>query len=144
MDIINKKVFVFLLGLLALSFGIIFLWPLSFLSVLHDDSGFTVITTDIRFENTRQYELDVESDEYKQIRQILNTFSYRRTFKTFFGDGTTGGSDAGWLTIYNGDNIFVFSGSGLIIINANVYRMGFFSNKSERALMNEIRSVLSN
>jgi hypothetical protein len=146
-----KKKFIISAGvLIALLIGIVLLWPLSFSGLIENDRDLFVVHTDIALEDaqpihtTANYQLQPDSEEFKQIRQILSNYSYHRTFRSFFADASMDGNDAGyWLHIYSGENEITCGGTGEIIVSGQVYRMGYWGNQTALVMMKEISELLT-
>jgi len=156
-----KKRFMFLvLGLIVSAFALFFMWPLSF-SVMFDDISdnariYVVVNeTGVKFEGgvevprgeVTEHIITSDSQKFQQIQQILDNFSYRRTFRTFFSDASMMGDDAGfWLSIYvireNDTRSIITGGTREILVNSRVYRVGYWGNRANIEMMNEIRSLL--
>jgi hypothetical protein len=149
----KKKIILSLAGLAVIIFGLIMLWPLSFSDVMVDDIEIYFIVTDLgvdengRLENTTSnYIIKPDSDEFIQLRNILNKYSYHRSFRSFFNDTSMTGNDAGyWFHIYQiGTEVktIITGGTGEVIINDRVYRIGYWSNKKALSMMDEIHNLL--
>ena len=118
--------------------------PLSFSDVADNDDQIRMLLQDFTIKNG---EANIESDEYqditetqkKDILNVLEQFTYRRDFKTFFSDGSM--SDLGdkmlSMYIYENDitvNNVAVSSSGKIAVNNKVYSMKDAENFIEQII----------
>ena len=130
----------------------IFLWPLSFSGFLSDESELLVTVTDVVIDGiglrheTTNYSIQPGTETFEQIQQILNSYTYRRTWRTFLNHSNVqSDSIYYWLIMFSGDNILLTGGgTGEININGNIYRVGYWGNARVIEMMREIRAVLEN
>ena len=132
----------------AILLCLIFLWPMSFTDAIASDTELWVQITDVTIENSLpnhtvvDFVFQHDSDEYVQIMQILDRYSFRRSLRTFFSDNSITGNNVGfWLHIFSDDKNMTSGGTGEVIVNSRVYRIyGGITTNIE--MMNEIRNVL--
>jgi hypothetical protein len=132
------------------------LWPLSLTDAITDDAEMRIVVWDfVTNENgqfdtiSADYTFQLGSDEYIQIRRILDKYSFHRSFRSFFNDTSMSGKNGADfnLQIYFVDegslskSINTF-GTGEILVNDRVYRIGYWGNKKALEMMNDIRGVL--
>ena len=132
------------------------LWPLSLTDALTDGAEMQIIVVELgasengQFDTTStSYVFQPGSEEYVQIRRILDKYSFHRSFRSFFKDTSISGRNG---ADYNLQIYFVEKGNlsksintlgtGEIAVNDRVYRIGYWCNKNALAMMNEIRSIL--
>lgn len=146
----KKKMLVLALAVAILALGAVFLWPLSFQGVFPPDTELVVTHSLISIENgvprhtTANYEFAPDSQQFAQIEQILSGYTYHRSLRSFSSDTTVNGNDAGyWLFLYCGKGRILCSGTGEIVVNDRVYRMGYWGNQKAFSLMEELSAVLA-
>jgi hypothetical protein len=146
---VKKKIILTLLCAVVIVFGLIMLWPLPFSNGITNDTELWIQLIDIDVENglpnntVSNYRIQSDSEEYILILQILGKYSFHRSFRTFFSDTSINGNNAGfWLHLYSGEKQMISGGTGEVIINNRVYRIGWFGNKKALSLMNNLRSIL--
>jgi len=147
---VEKKIPICVLALVIIVIGIVFLWPLSFSGIIADDADVFIVRTDMEMEDdapkhiTTNYQFQADSTEFAHIQQILNKFSFHRSLRTFFDDASMDGNDAGyWLHIYSGESDISCGGTGEIMVNGRVYRIGYWGNKKALSMMREISDLLA-
>ena len=151
----KKKIILSLIGLAVIIFGLIMLWPLSLTNALTNNDEVRIIVWDLGMKENGQFDttstdyiFQQDSEEYKQILQVLGKYSFHRSFRSFFNDTSMTGNDAGYvLQIYfiEEDKLsksIITGGTGEITVNERVYRIGYWGNKKALVMMNEIYSVL--
>jgi hypothetical protein len=155
----KKKIFFCVAGAVILGVIIFFAMPLSFGGLFDNiapDSEVLIFVRETYAEFygnvtmprsvNSEYVINSESREFAQIMEILSNYSYRRFMRTFFGDTSMMGNNAGfWLSIYAGEigtgeiTGIISGGTREIVINNRVYRM---SSARNTAMMNEIKNIL--
>ena len=145
----KKKIAICAMVMVAVAIGIVFLWPLSFSGVITDNADLFVVHIDADIENgipkhtSRNYQFQPDSKEFTQIQQILDRYTFHRSLRTFFDDVSMEGNDAEyWLHLYSGENQILCGGTGEIIVNNHVYRIGYWGNKTALSMMEEISDLL--
>ena len=88
-----------------------------------------------------------DSPEFVQIMDILSRYTYHRSFRTLTKVNNTDGDRAGfWLNVYldhGGDRLdFSCGGTGEILINGLVWRVGYWGDRTELTMMAELAAVL--
>ncbi len=146
----KKKIVICVLILVIVVIGMVSLWPLSFSGIIADDADLIVVRTDAEIEDdapkhtVTNYQFQPDTTEFAQIKQILNNYSFHRSLRTFFDDASIDGNDARyWLHIYSGENNITCGGTGEIIVNSHVYRIGYWGNKTALSMMEEISDLLT-
>lgn len=129
----KKTIYLVLIVIVLLVSMIAFLKPLSLSDIANENNQMTMIFSELGVRNGEAY---IDSVDYQEItaeqkRGILNLlekYTYRRTFSTLFSDGAISGLGDETLSIYVYDdvsligNIFVTS-SGKIAVNEKTYSM---------------------
>jgi len=144
-----KKFIGLAIGLFFIALGLFFLWPLSFSGALNNDVELRIVITDISLVNgspdhtISNYAIQPSSDSFESIWKVLNSFSFHRSIRTLFRDASINGNSSGyWLYLYSGEKMIISGGTGDIIVNGKVYRVGYWGNKSDMEMMDEIRGTL--
>ena len=141
----------FVLVLLALLVGACYmLWPHSFAGLQPECNSITILRTDtaedFSFIHTQEtYSSDTA--EFNQIKDILSRHTYHRSFRTLAKAHNVGGNHAGyWLHVYldHGDDRvdFTCGGTGEILIDGLAWRVGYWGDRAELAMMAELAAVL--
>lgn len=154
----KRKILSAVLILITLSVVLTFLWPRSFLSSI--DAEIKSVSVVI-IENTLEHEqtehtFNVDDPEFHEIMDVLNRYSYHISMGTISNrikdTAHIEDNKAGyWLDIYMytepdryGDLYSIISGgTGELIFNDGVYRMGYWGNKTHLKFMNEICQVVN-
>jgi len=148
--LLKKKFITITIILIFLIIGIIFLYPLSFENIIssNDDLGVVYIKNvgsdgKPQHESTDYY-YKSDSEEMKQIQQILRKYTYHRGLRSWSKNNLMEGENGSgyWLHLYFGENSIISGGTGEIIVNNYIYRIGYWGNKKAITLMEEIRKVL--
>ena len=150
-----KQVFhrlAFVLVLLALLAGICYmLWPHSFADLQPECDSITLIRSgnDTGVDHAAPITEETyssDSQEFAQIMDILSRYTYHRSFRTLTDAHWMEGNHAGyWLDVYlnHGDDSvdFTCGGTGEVLID-RVWRVGYWGNRAELAMMAELAAVL--
>ena len=144
------KRFALLLALIALLAGVCYmLWPHSFAALQPECDSITIIRTDdaedLSYTTTKET-YSADSPAFAQIMDILSRYTYHRSFRTLTGAHWMEGNHAGyWLDVYldRGDDRvdFTCGGTGEVLIDV-VWRVGYWGDRAELAMMNELAAVL--
>ena len=148
--IFNMKIILPAAALIVVTFLIIMSWPLSFLDVISDDVELQIAFSQPAI-NVESYIYDIQpgTEKFIQIRHILSQYSYHRTLRTFLVWDTSINNDAigaGYTC-----NIYVLGrignyissvGTGEILVNGRIYRIGFWGNRKAIKMIDELRSVI--
>ena len=141
----------FLLVLLALLAGVCsMLWPHSFADLQPECDSITLIRTDTAedYSLTQTREIySADSQEFAQIMDILSRYTYHRSFRTLTKANNMEGNHAGfWLHVYldHGDERvnFTCGGTGEILIDGLVWRVGYWGDRASLPMMAELAAVL--
>ncbi len=141
----------FLLVLLALLAGVCsMLWPHSFADLQPECDSITLIRTDTAedYSLTQTREIySADSPEFAQIMDILSRYTYHRSFRTLTKANNMEGNHAGfWLHVYldHGDERvnFTCGGTGEILIDGLVWRVGYWGDRASLPMMAELAAVL--
>ena len=139
-----------MLVLLALLAGTCYmLWPHSFAALQPECDSITIIRTDTAEDyslTTTKETYSADSSEFAQIMDILSRYTYHRSFRTLTKANNVGGNHAGfWLHVYldhgNDRLAFTCGGTGEILIDV-VWRVGYWGDRAELAMMAELAAVL--
>ena len=128
-----------LLGLCAF-----FLWPLPFSGIAPDCASISVLRTEAAGPEAVQAEtVSHNTEAFAQIQRIFDRYSYHRSLRTFFSDASITGNQAGyWLRLYldtaEGRTTISCGGTGELLIDGRVYRMGYLGNDSALSMMREL------
>lgn len=144
----KKKIWLILAAVLALG---LYFRPLSFPELsFFGDGDFSVQKVDFSTEfgnldvTNSLYSISEGSPEAEAIEDILERYSYHRCFRTIFPNTDLIGMDAGFTIFLWGGNLsFNSSGTGEIVVNDQVYRMGLLGNLKNQAFMEELATVLA-
>ena len=149
-----KQVFrrlAFLLVLLAVLLSVCYmLWPHSFADLQPECDSITLIRTDTAedYSLTQTREIySADSPEFAQIMDILSRYTYHRSFRTLTKANNMEGNHAGfWLHVYldHGDERvnFTCGGTGEILIDGLVWRVGYWGDRASLPMMAELAAVL--
>ena len=149
-----KQVFhrlAFVLVLLALLAGTCYmLWPHSFAALQPECDSITIIRTDTAEDyslTTTKETYSADSSEFAQIMDILSRYTYHRSFRTLTKANNVGGNHAGfWLHVYldhgNDRVAFTCGGTGEILIDGLAWRVGYWGDRAELAMVAELAAVL--
>ena len=87
----------------------------------------------------------LEGRELEQLRAALEGYTYHRTWGTILSDNSIDGPDE-WvgysLHLDAGGKSISSMGSGKVLINGCVYRVGYWGNQTDLAWMEEVCAVL--
>ena len=137
-----------------------FLWPRSFLRSIDNEIesiSLVIIENSLEHEHT-EYTFNVGDPDFHKIMDVLNRYPYHISMGTISNRIKDAAhiedNKAGyWLDIYmytepdrNGELYSIMSGgTGELIFNGEVYRMGYWGNKTHLNFMSEIcQTVASN
>lgn len=126
----------------------IFFCPLSFQHFLRDKeqmevgiSNPTVVNGKTEID-MKTYTYKEDSKEFEEIANILNEYKYHCSTRTFLGMTATDGGTEGYVLISLKNDMIVLSGSGDVLINKRLYRIGYWQNEKIVQMMNEIKMVI--
>lgn len=95
--------------------------------------------------DTTVYQLAPDSNEFKQIMQILHRFSYHRSLRSWSDNTSISEIGAGlWLNLYSGESNILLGGGKEIIVNGRIHQLGNWGSQKSLALIKEILSVIRN
>ena len=149
-----KQVFrrmAFVLVLLALLAGAGYmLWPHSFADLQPECDSITILRTDTAEDyslTTTKETYSADSPEFAQIMDILSRYTYHRSARTLTKANNVGGNHAGyWLHVYldhGNDRVdFTCGGTGEVLIDGLAWRVGYWGDRAELAMMAELAAVL--
>ena len=144
----KKKILLLAAAALAL---VLYFRPLAFPELSFEGGDtLSVNRVDLAIEDGKphmtsaMYYFEEGSPETEAIGEILARYSCRRSLRTPLFSTDLSGNDAGyWLHMWIGDFYFSSGGTGEINLNDHVYRMGWFGNRKNLALLEEIAAVLA-
>ena len=129
-----------------------FLWPMPLGGVLPEEETINVVyIKHILTENgealqeSTDYQLDAGSEQAAQLRAALEDYTYHRTWGTIMKANSIDGpyECSGYtLQLVEGDKSISSMGSGKVLINGCVYRVGYWGNQTDLAWMEEVCAVL--
>ena len=139
-----KKLICGVLAGALVALALFFLWPMSFGDVVSEEKELSVVYMDTDMRDIRRYQFQPDSEEFEQIVQVLEGYSFHRSFRTVLSGSGMEGNDAGyWLHLYSGtDGGIDCGGTGEVMVDNRVYRMGYFGNGAALDMMEEILAVL--
>lgn len=143
-----KKKILLILAALAL---VLYFRPLSFPELSFEDvDNLSIKKVDLLIENGKPsmdsttYSFAESSPEAEAVGEILKQYSYRRSLRRIFPNTDLEGNDAGFFLHIWGENLYISTGgTGEIVVNDHVYRMGLLGNRKLLAFMEEIAAVLA-
>ena len=153
----KKRVLRSILILILISTLLVFLWPRSFLGSV--DEEIKSVSVEI-IENTLEHErtayiFQIGDPEFDEMMEVLERYPYHISLGTISSrikkTNHIEGNDARyWLDIYlytepdrHGDCYSIISGgTGELIFDCGVYRMGYWGNKTHLKFMTEICQVV--
>lgn len=153
----KKRILKTVLILILLSTLLMFLWPRSFLSnIAAEIKSIQIVVIETNFEhNQATHTFNIGTPEFDAIMEVLDSYSYHTSIGTISNHirktAHIEGNDARyWLNIYlytepdcYGDCYSILSGgTGEIIFDYGVYRMGYWGNKTHLEFMTEICQVV--
>ena len=126
------------------------LWPHSFVDLQPECDSITILRTDTAEDyslTTTKETYSVDSPEFAQIMDILSRYTYHCSFRTLAGANNTDGNHAGfWLHVYldyGDDRVdFTCGGTGEVLIDGLAWRVGYWGDRAELAMMDELAAVL--
>lgn len=133
-----------------------FLWPMPLGEVLPEDGTIAAAyhhagldgdgNTFIAPDSTQ---LAPDSAEAQQVHAILDSYTYHRSWRTPFSSVergiSTGLGDAGdSILLHGGRQGIQISGTSLILIGDQVYRIGYWGDSQGAALTAQLMDVLQN
>ena len=126
------------------------LWPHSFADLQPECDSITILRTDTAEDYSLTQTRDIysaDSAEFNQIMDILSRYTYHRSFRTLTKANNVGGNHAGyWLNVYldyGDDRVdFTCGGTGEMLIDGLVWRVGYWGDRAELAMMAELAAVL--
>lgn len=142
---------IFSLVLIALLAGACYmLLPHSFADLQPECDSITIFRRDTAEDFSTivtQETYSSDSAEFERIMDILSRYTYHRSFRTLAGASDIQGNHAGyWLSVYldHGDKRvdFTCGGTGEILIDSNVWRVGYLGDRASLAMMAELSAVL--
>lgn len=127
------------------------LWPHSFANLQPGCDSITILRIDTAENHsltTSKETYSAESAESRQIVDILSRYPYHRSFRTLTKANNTDGNHAGfWLHVYldRGEDRVTFTcgGTGEILIDGLVWRVGYWGDRASLAMMAELAAVLA-
>lgn len=140
--------------IIFLSISAIFLCPHSFIDLNEPIKSITVGIADmgkgeIAYTSFEYSELD---KEFNDIKDCLSKYSYHFSIGTlgtiFSTSPSMEGNDAGyWVNIYldtdSERHTIMCGGTGEIMVDNVVYRVGYWGNSKAMSMMEEIRSIIN-
>ena len=156
----KKKIFNMIFALIVLSILLAFLRPRSFLRSIDNEiksMSVVIIENSLEHEQT-EYTFNVNDPEFHEIMNVLDRYPYHISLGTISNrikdTAHIEDNKAGyWLDIdmyteldRSGDLYSIISGgTGELIFNGEVYRMGYLGNKTHLNFMSEVcQTVASN
>lgn len=147
---VPTQIFCVLTAAAVFCFARYMLWPHSFADLQPACDSITILRTDTAEDyslTTTKETYSADSPELAQIIDILSRYTYHRSFRTLAGANGTEGNHAGyWLGVYldhGGDRVdFTCGGTGEILIDGLVWRVGYWGDRTSLAMMQELSDML--
>lgn len=122
------------------------LWPYLFSDIAPDCTSITVKYIDLE-QDTETTVFEEGTGNFIKIQNILENYTYHRSFRTFSGESSLNGNHAGyWLFIYldtdDDRKVIICGGTGQINIDGRVYRVGYWGDGPSLSFMGEIVNIL--
>ena len=145
-----KKAFISILGVLIIIGLILIYRPISFYDSFDEISiGYMEPRFNANGEPkvyTAEFCYLPQDNEFQQLKEIFSNYSYHRTFTSFLRksinwEGPGGSMTVGLISNHTGQS-FTLSPSSLIMVDSNVYRVGYWGKAKMTALLNDIKAVL--
>lgn len=149
----SKRISKVIIVLALIAVILTFLWPHSLIDIAEvgiESISVVVVRNNLEL-NPTTYTFNVGDSEFGAVAEILNQNSYHVSISTILsavqGGAHLEGNDAGyWLNIYlytepnrGGECYSIISGgTGDILINDNVYRMGYCGNRKMLGFMDAV------
>lgn len=141
----KKRICIIILILIVGCCAACLLVPLPFSKYMEDCTSITVFYISDNIEHTpivtETFEKDTEP--FTELKALLSEFSFHRSLRSFSKDESMSDNHAGyWLHIYIdvGDDrtVLTCGGTGEIIFDHHVYRMGYCGDKVALSFMSQI------
>ena len=127
-----KKKVMWFVGVAFLVCCVIYFYPMSFPSNLIENQDLTIQVNELGVQNgeayinTKKYDQITEEQKRKIVERMQNC-SYKRTLKTYMGDGAMEelGNKIAFISIYDGETLteIAVSDSGQVSIHGRLYEM---------------------
>ena len=147
-----RRIILVVAALLLLGGACYMLWPHSFADLQPECDSITLLRLDDTAGDYSPVGITKEtyssdSTEFAQIMDILSRYTYHRTFRTLTKANNMEGNHAGfWLHVYldHGDDRvdFTCGGTGEILIDGLVWRVGYWGDRASLPMMAELAAVL--
>ena len=123
------------------------LWPHSFAGLQPECDSITLICVGSDNDGLTQETYSSDSQEFAQIMDILSRYTYHRSLRTLAGANGMEDNHAGfWLHVYldhGNDRVdFTCGGTGEVLIDGLAWRVGYWGDRAELAMMDELAAVL--
>ena len=146
-----KKAFALMAAAALLCFALYMLRPHSFAALQPECDSITILRTDTAEDyslTTTEETYSADAPELAQIMDILSRYTYHRSFRTLTGANSMDGNRAGyWLRVCldHGEKreFFTCGGTGEVLIDGLVWRVGCWGNRASLAMMQELSDVLA-
>lgn len=132
--------------------SIVLIWPLSFSNIISDGAELRIVVVDISneitYDNgqvnqcTKEFFLYPNSSEFIQMQQILTSYTYHRSIRTFSSNNSILIGDRYYLDLHSGVNLMITGGTNEIKVNNRVFCIGYFGNNTAVTMMDEIKGIL--
>ena len=154
----KKRFWGLMVGIVIVFTILLSLWPRSFLSSIDAEiKSVSVVIIENTLEHKQtEYSFHVGDSEFHEIMDVLNSYPYHISVGTISNrikdTAHIEDNKAGyWLHIYmyteperHGDLYSISSGgTGELIFDYGVYRMGYWGNKTHLKFMNEICQIVA-
>lgn len=150
----KKRLIGSIIAILILSTCAFFLWPRSFANVSPEVKSISVVL--VEESDATTYVYNAQDSEFSAIMDTLDRYSYHmslRTISSYFKNGASmEGNKAGyWLNIYlytepnrYGECYGITSGgTGEIVVDDAVYRIGYLGNSTALKMMDEVCQIVT-
>ena len=143
----KKKIVIAVIFIFILSFCSYMFWPMTLNSIIfHGEPVFISFIENkadngVTSQTSYDYVFEYDSDEYRQLFDILDKYPYHRGLYSFTGDISI--PKAGrTVTLYSSGNLIVLGCIPKIIVNEKAYRLGYFNKEIQTNIIDEICNLL--
>jgi hypothetical protein len=142
-----KKRILFLVIILSIISIIVYIFrPISFGKEFSNADEITVLYPVNLLDKDGKYKPDFKSltfysnsTKFHEIKNIIENYSYHKCFKTWINDGQLNGVH---YQISTNEKRIVIAENSYIIIDSNIYRVGYFGNLKVKKMITELNDLL--
>lgn len=86
---------------------------------------------------------DSNSEKLDKIKKIFKKYSYHKCLKTWINDGISHDIGTVYQISVNG-RIILITENSYIVIDSNIYRVGYLGNLKAKKMITELKDILEN